>query len=269
MKPFVVALLSVAAFAGSASGQQGASRIWITGATIISPDSLDHITEGNVLIDNGRIVSVEREKRTKRPADAAVVTGKGEFLIPGLIDSHVHLASIPGMQFETSFGPDASKPAMVREYFKQLPRSYLYFGYTTLVDLTVLDRQELDDFRGAPLHPDLYDCGPSLPIANGYPMSSTPPPATRFKLFPNFLYDPKQASSTPPEYRPGDHTPTAAVARVKNEGGVCVKTYFERGFGRDRNLPLISAGMLEGVRKAATQAGLAATWRCSSLARPD
>jgi len=44
---------------------------------------------------------------------------------------------------------------MVQEYFKQLPRSYLYFGYTTLIDLAVIDRRVLDDFRQAPLHPDL------------------------------------------------------------------------------------------------------------------
>jgi hypothetical protein len=55
------------------------------------------------------------------------------------------------------------------EYLKQLPRSYLYFGYTTLVDLAVVEHRVLDEFRQAPLHPDLYDCGQSLPIANGYP----------------------------------------------------------------------------------------------------
>jgi len=27
-----------------------------------------------------------------------------------------------------------SKPGMIKEYFKQLPRSYLYYGYTTVVD---------------------------------------------------------------------------------------------------------------------------------------
>jgi imidazolonepropionase-like amidohydrolase len=27
----------------------------------------------------------------KRPADATVVSGEGQFLIPGLIDSHVHV----------------------------------------------------------------------------------------------------------------------------------------------------------------------------------
>ncbi len=257
-------LLLVLTFAGSASSQQGPSRIWITDVTIISPENLDHIAEGNVLIENGHIVSVDRGKTTKKPADAAVVSGKGQFLIPGLIDSHVHLASIPGMQPESSFDPNAAKPAMVTEYFKQLPRSYLYFGYTTLIDLAVIDRRALEDFRQASLHPDLYDCGQSLPIANGYPMSFAPP-AVRFKLFPNFIYDPKQASSIPSEYSPQDHTPAAAVASVRDSGGICVKTYFERGFGQDKNLPVITSDVVAEIRKAATRDGLTLMMHANSF----
>jgi hypothetical protein len=175
MKLRVVVLMllsSVAAFAGSASKQ---SRIWITDVTIISPENLDHIAEGNVLIEDGRIASVERRKGIKKPTGATVVSGKGQFLIPGLIDSHVHLAALPGVQFKVSSGPNAAKPTMINDYLNQLPRSYLYFGYTTLVDLAVVDRGVLDEFRQAKLHPDLYDCGQSLPIANGYPMSFAPP----------------------------------------------------------------------------------------------
>src|SRR5580698_10561794 len=262
--PMLRLLLAVVAFAGSASSQQGPSRVLITDVTIISPENLDHIAEGNVLVENGRIVRVERGKATKKPADAAMVSGKGQYLIPGLIDSHVHLASIPGMQPDSGFDPNRAKPAMVAEYVKQLPRSYLYFGYTTLIDLAVIDRRALEDFRQASLHPDLYDCGQSLPMANGYPMSFAPP-AVRFKPFPNFIYDPKQASSIPPEYRPEDHTPAAAVARVKNSGGVCIKTYFERGFGKDRNLPVISADNVAEIRKHATQAGLVLMMHANSL----
>jgi hypothetical protein len=103
--------------------------------------NLDHIEKGSVLIESGRIVSVERRNGAKKPAGATVVSGEGQFLIPGLIDSHVHLASIPGMSPEVSFGQAEGKPAMIKGYFKQLPRSYLYFGYTTLVDLAVVDRR--------------------------------------------------------------------------------------------------------------------------------
>jgi imidazolonepropionase-like amidohydrolase len=106
--------------------------------------------------------------------------------------------------------------------------------------------------------------GQSLPIANGYPMASDPP-ATRFQAFPNFLYDPKQASSIPAEYKPEDHTPAAAVAKIKNLGGICVKTFFDRGFGRESNLPVISTDTLAEVRKDATQAGLVLMMHANSF----
>ncbi len=250
---------SVVAFAGSSPGE-AASQTWITDVTIISPDNLDHIGLGSVLIKDGRIARIERGRGTKKPVGATVVSGKGQFLIPGLIDSHVHLASVPGMSFDQTAG----KPALAAAYFKQLPRSYLYYGYTTIVDLAVVDRKVLEDFRQAPLHPDLYDCGEPLVFANGYPMSFLPP-AIRFKLFSNFIYDPKQASSIPSEYQAEDHTPAADVERVKRSGGVCVKTFFERGFAADQNLPVMSADVVADIRRAATQAGLVLMMHANSL----
>jgi Amidohydrolase family len=243
---FLSSLFSVVTI--PAASNQETSRTWIADVTIISPENIDHIGEGSVLIENGRIVRVERKKAAKKPAGATMVSGKGQFLIPGLIDSHVHLASVPGMSLDQT----ESKSEMIKEYFKQLPRSYLYFGYTTVVDLAVFDHDVLEDFRQAPLHPDLYDCGEPLVFANGYPMSFLPP-EIRFELFPNFIHDPKQASTIPAAYKPEDHTPAADVARVKNSGGVCVKTYFERGFGRDKKLPVMSATVFAEIRKAATQ----------------
>jgi imidazolonepropionase-like amidohydrolase len=255
----IASLLSVVAVANPAPNQ-AAKQTWIADVTIISPEKLDQLGKGSVLIEDGRLVRVERKEGAKQPVGATVVSGKGLFLIPGLIDSHVHLASLPGINFDQ---PE-SKSEMVKKYFKQLPRSYLYYGYTTDVDLAVFDRQVLEDFRQNPLHPDLYDCGESLPFANGYPMSFAPP-TIRFKLFPNFIFDSKQASSIPPEYKSEDHSPAADVARVKSSGGVCVKTYFEPGFGRDRNLPVMGPDVLANIRKAATQAGLVLMMHANSF----
>src|ERR1700729_334218 len=88
--------ISVAAFAGSGSKPKP-DRIWITDAIIISPENLDHIEKGSVLIEDGRIVRVDRTQKAKRPDGAIVVSGNGQYLIPGLMDSHVHLSSIPGI----------------------------------------------------------------------------------------------------------------------------------------------------------------------------
>jgi imidazolonepropionase-like amidohydrolase len=247
---FCITLVLTASPLAASDSSKPAKQVWITDAFIVSPESLDHIAKGSVLIENGRVARIERN-RPRISRGSTVIPGNGQYLIPGLIDSHVHLANVPGMSFDQS----QNTPEMVREYFRQLPRSYLYFGYTTLVDLAVFRPQVLRDFRNAPLHPDLYDCGGSLPLANGYPMNFLPP-EIRFQPFPNFIYDPRQAGRIPAEFKAEDHTPAADVARVKASGAICVKTYFERGFADDKNLPVLTPGMFAEVRKAATQDGL-------------
>lgn len=244
-------LLRLAAFAQTASNQDS-HRTWITDVYIISPESLNRVERGSVLIEDERIVRVERTTRARKPAGATVVSGNGHFLVPGLIDSHVHLTLIPGMSDDQA----KRNPEIVDRYFKQVPRSYLYYGYTTVVDLGVaINHPVFEAMRRAPSHPDIYGCADGLVIANGYPMAFWPP-ETRFKLFPNFIYDPNQASGIPPEYEPEDHTVAAAVARVKNSGGICVKTFFEHGFGQNANLPVISPDLLATIRRAATEAHL-------------
>ena len=264
-------LVSGLAFAASGSNPEPTS-IWIANATIISPENLDHIEKGNVLVQDGRIARVDRTGKAKKPEGSVVFDGRGQYLIPGLIDSHVHVSSIPGL----GMVPDQMKlnepeaksyfkhEVMVEAYLKQLPRSYLYYGYTTLIDLVAPFPQELNDFRHQPLHPDLYDCNPSMPFANGYPMSYVPP-EMRFRAFPNFIYDAKQAGSIPAEYRAEEHTPAADVARVASSGGICVKTFFERGFGSARNLPVMSPDVLSEIRKAASANGLILMMHANSL----
>jgi imidazolonepropionase-like amidohydrolase len=266
------ALLLTALVSARSQSSSETNRQWITDVYLVSPENLDHVEKGSVLIENGRIARVERNRKAKAPAGATVVRGGGQYLIPGLIDSHVHVSSIPGIgmipdQLKINEPMAKSYPqhqTMVESYLKQLPRSYLYFGYTTLVDLVAPFPQELNDFRHEPLHPDLYSCNPSMPLANGYPMSYAPP-EMRFQLFPNFIYDPKQAASIPAEYKPEDHTPAADVARVKSSGGICVKTFFERGFGSARNLPVMSPEILSEIRNAATANGLVLMMHANSF----
>ena len=94
----------------------------------------------------------------------------------------------------------AAQAAMTQQYFRQLPRSFLYYGFTTVIDLALADRRIIDNFNQAPLHPQVVHCGEPLVFANGYPMSFAAP-AVRFETFNNFIYDPAQAASIPSQYR--------------------------------------------------------------------
>jgi hypothetical protein len=237
-----------------------AGQTWITNVKLVSPEKLDRIESGSILIDNDRIVRVERGASGKTPTGATRVDGKGYYLTPGLIDSHVHLLAVPGMSFEQA----EHMKAMADAYFAQMPRSYLYYGYTTVIDLAAGSREFIDRVKAMPLHPDIYDCGAPLVFANGYP-SSYAPPETRFDVFSNFIYDPAQADQIPARFKPDDYTPAKGVARVKADGAICVKTHYEHGFGTQRNLPVMSPAVYGEVRAAASQAGLVLVTHGNSL----
>ena len=239
----VALLLACAGREGPTPSETGTTDVWIRGVTLVSPERPRPLTGAHVHLRGGRIAWVGTARPPDLAAGATEIDGTGRYLVPGLIDGHVHLSEVPGVNREQL----AAAPALADAYFRQLPRSYLYFGFTTVVDLAVIDRERVAAIRRAPLAPAVFDCGPPLPIANGYPMTYAPP-AARFEVFSNFLYDPRQASAIPAKYPPAEHTPAAAVARVASAGGICVKTAHESGFGADRGkLPTPTVEMIRDV----------------------
>ena len=246
-------------------------RVLIRDVTIVSPERKGPLRHGYVVLENDRIAAVGHGAPPPARWDSVVV-GRGRVLIPGLIDGHTHLAVAAGLPLPLP--PELR--SLAAAYAEQLPRSYLYSGFTTVVDLAAFDRAFLDRFKAVPLHPDSYDCGGALALANGYPMAMLPK-EVRWDVFPNFLWDPRQQDSVPGRFRPGDHTPKATVARVAADGGICVKTFEERGFGPARNLPTPTLAMIGDVVRESHARGLPvlihanslAAWRFATRARVD
>jgi len=235
------------------------SRVLIRDVTIVSPERKAPLRHGYVVLADDRIAAVGQGTPPAERWDS-IVEGRGRVLIPGLIDGHTHLASVAGMPLPV---PPELRP-LAAAYAEQLPRSYLYSGFTTVVDLIVFDRPFLDRFKASPLHPDVYDCDGALALANGYPMAMDPK-EKHWDFFPNFLWDPRQRDSIPARFRPEDHTPKATVARVAAEGGICVKTFEERGYGPARNLPTPSLEMIRQVVEESHARGLPVLMHANSL----
>jgi len=207
--------------------------ILIENATILTPENGEYSSFiGNIIIENNKIISVSEDQKTIK-GTFKTIDGSGKYIIPGLIDSHVHLASIAGMNFKHK----QKYPEFSEAYFKQLPKSYLYYGYTTLIDVNNYNPKVLNNLLEKEIRPDIYTCGEQVVIDHDLMMNEYDD-EKRFDAYPNFLHDSyNKNAKLPDSINSEDHTPKAIVSRIVDEnGGICVKTLYEDGFGGTEDL---------------------------------
>ena len=124
----------------------------IRGATVITGTDGPAVRDATVLIRGTRIEAVLSADRARIPAGATVVDARGKYLIPGLINTHVHVAS------------QAGTPAIDRALALELAH-----GVTGLRDASGIGRErELVALRGRidsaeVLAPRLYVSGSGTP----------------------------------------------------------------------------------------------------------
>ena len=226
-----------------------AADLQIEHVTIVSPERGGPMRDALVRVHDGRIVAISTASGAAALAskDVIAIDGSGLFLAPGLIDSHVHLGQIPGMTPDQ----EAEHPDIARAARDQIPRSYLLYGFTTLIDL-ISTPQEMARWKSHDIVPDTYFCGGAA-LMDGYSMNYTPKPQ-RYQGWPYMLIEP--GTLAPDGIDPAMHTPEAVVSRMKADGAICVKTFFERGFGGVRDLPVPKLETIREVVKAAHEAGL-------------
>jgi imidazolonepropionase-like amidohydrolase len=123
------------------SGDQGIHSILVQGDRIAAIDPID-ISDETVLYD-----------------------GTGKSVIPGLIDSHVHITMIPGEPFV-----ERDMQQRIERHEQDL-KSYLAWGVTSIVDpgITVSDAQLINDIVSQSSAPEVYLIGPLLGPIDGYP----------------------------------------------------------------------------------------------------
>lgn len=127
----------------------------IKGGTLIDGKGSEPLADSTVVIDGGKIAQVGASTKVTVPKDATVIDATGKFLIPGLIDSHVHY----------------------RDYMPQL---FLNHGITTIKDVgnvpewIVAQRDGIG--RGKIPGPSIYVAGRTGAM-KGFPADIDPPGA--------------------------------------------------------------------------------------------
>ncbi len=255
MRRMMLACICLLAGCGPASGlDQDAGDLVIADVTVVSPERAAPLEHAFVRIRDGRIAEV-----SDAPLEAPrTIDGAGRFLIPGLIDSHVHLEQLPMQAAQRDANPEIARAALAQE-----PRSFLFYGFTTVIDLAN-GADRIAAWNRLPARPDAWFCG-AAPIANGYPMAFVPEPE-RFDLVPYFLHDDRQTGRIPAYIDSTEHTPERVIARMRDEGAICAKTYHETGFGAQRGLPTPELATIRRLVDAARTAGIPVLIHANSLA---
>jgi imidazolonepropionase-like amidohydrolase len=249
-------LISFEAAAASSAPATGRDLL-IEHVTIVSPQLSRPLPDRNVLVLNGRIAKIGG-KTVTAPATTPRLDGRGKFLTPGLMDSHVHVSDVAGLPPDVIYAPPQQESPLTRmrdAYIRQQPRNYLYFGVTQLLDLSNVPAG-IAAFDAQPLKPDLFRCGATAAL-DGYPSLFAPQPM-RYTLFPDYIFEPanQKEHPLPQGADPGAHTPEAVVDRIAASGARCVKVFIEDGFGDGTSWPILSSELLKRLRAAAERHGL-------------
>src|SRR5215211_6346015 len=73
------------------------SQTYITNVTLVDVEKLKLVPGQTVVIDKERITNISPAKKISAPAGTQVIDGTGKYLMPGLVDAHVHFFQSGGL----------------------------------------------------------------------------------------------------------------------------------------------------------------------------
>ena len=146
------------------------AQTYITHVSVVDVINMKINTDQTVIISNKKIAEVGKSSSIYIPANATVIDGTGKYLIPGLVDAHVHFFQSGGLYTRPDFF-DLRKYhsydkeiAWAHEHFEDLLRRYLAAGITTVIDpgSTANFLMQRDSFKNKIYAPTIYMTGPLL-----------------------------------------------------------------------------------------------------------
>jgi len=214
-------------------------KLLLKNVTIVSPELTTPQKKRHVVIIDGRISDIA----IKSPSEKAfnkVIDGTGKFLVPGIMDSHVHVSSIPGMGFGAE-EVSLKYPALASAYFHQQPQSFLYYGVTQVLDPN--PGKNWHHFVEANNHPDYLRCE-VITSKTTFPYVEKSSDVGK-RMFDYLVEEAAEPSAV--------NSPESLVSKIAQSGAVCIKLYFENGYGNNDQWPLLSQSTLKRIKRAAVE----------------
>ncbi len=144
------------------------AQLLIRNASIVDVENKKVLPPQDVLIQNGTIAAIG--KKLSAPAGTEVIDGSGKWLMPGLVDAHIHFFQSGGIYAR----PDAIDLRKYRPYEQEINwvhqnmesflQLYTRAGITAVVDVgsTISFLKQKDTFLNKTYAPTVYMTGPLL-----------------------------------------------------------------------------------------------------------
>lgn len=112
----------------------------ITGGTVIKTTSPGQIDNATILLQDNKIIAVGKSGKVKIPVGADIIDAKGKYIIPGLIDGHIHFFQSGGL-YTRPDGldlqhrvPYKQEIQWIKDNLDDVFKRYIRCGITTVVD---------------------------------------------------------------------------------------------------------------------------------------
>ena len=217
----------------------------IRGGRLIDGTGRPPLDNASLLIEGGKIKQVFREGEVVIPPTARVIDANGASILPGFIDTQVHLVIL-------SAGSAGSPLEFMPERILADSRASLFWGVTTVRSagdtLTWILRLRDTERNDPSASPRVYAVGPMITATGGYPVNFLPPAV---------------ATEAARQLRDADEA-RAVVAELAAQKVDMLNVVYEEGGEQDpfQKLPL---ALLQELIRAAHGHGLRVSVRVGSL----
>ncbi len=216
----------------------------IVNGTLIDGTGAAPLTDAAVLVRDRRVERVlQASGAVEVPEGYQVIDAGGGFILPGLIDGHVHIT-----RTITNVEPPGLGARVDEEALLPFQRA----GFTTLRDVgtaTVIlgaIRSLVESMTARGLAPTVVWAGPLITAPGGYPIS-----------VPRYAAGGQEIESA--------EDGVALVDRLANDGARLIKLGLDKGYYADDGWPLLSLEEVQAITTRAHERGLLVTAHVTSL----
>ena len=150
------------------------AQTYLTHANLLDPVTQKTLSDQTIVYKHGKILQVGSSAKIKLPKGATIIDATGKWVMPGMVDAHVHFFQTGGLYTRPDgidlrkYKPYEQEIAWYKQHMEQQLRRYAAAGITTVIDdgTTLALLQQRDTFATKDYAPRIYMAGPL--ISTGY-----------------------------------------------------------------------------------------------------